>query len=82
PKDDYTLSIYDTRTSKTIEITCDISEMPKIVEYIYHTEKGTPLTFVAVNSFSESYVVGMSISRGRIEFGHYIAEDGKLILDK
>ena len=52
--------------------------MSKIVDYIYHLEKGTPLTFIGVNSLSDSYVVGMSISRGRIDFGCYKAEDGKL----
>ena len=76
--DDYTLSIFDTITSKTIEIECLVSEMPKIVDYIYHLEKGTPLTFIGVNSLSDSYVVGMSISRGRIDFGCYKVEDGTL----
>ena len=76
--DDYTLSIFDTITSKTIEIECLVSEMPKIVDYIYHLEKGTPLTFIGVNSLSDCYVVGMSISRGRIDFGCYKVEDGKL----
>lgn len=77
--EDYTLSIYDTMTSNTIEIDCPITEMPQIVDYIYHLEKGAPLTFIGVNSISDSYVVGMMISRGRIEFGRYKAENGKLI---
>ena len=78
PKQNYSLSIFDINTSKTIEISCDIAEIPQIVEYIYQTEKGTPLSFIGVNSLSESYVVGMSISRGRIDFGSYKAIDGKL----
>lgn len=78
PKQNYTLSIFDANTSKTIEISCDIAEIPQIVEYIYQTEKGTPLSFIGVNSLSESYVVGMSISRGCIDFGRYKAIDGKL----
>ena len=76
--EDYTLSIFDTMTAKTIEIECPVSEMPKIVDYIYHCEKGTPLTFIGVNSLSNSYIVGMSISRGRIDFGCYKVEDGTL----
>ena len=76
--DDYTLSIFDTATGNTIEIDCPQGEMPQIAEYIYQLAKGTPLTFVGVNSMSDSYVVGMTITRGRIEFGSYKAEDGKL----
>ncbi len=76
--DGYTLSIFDNSTGNTIEIDCPQSEMPQIAEYIYQLEKGTPLTFVGVNSMTDSYVVGMSITRGRIEFGAYKAEEGKL----
>lgn len=78
PHQDFSLSIYDNETANTIEIICGIDEMPQIVEHIYYLEKGTPLTFVGVNSVSESYVVGMSISQGRIEFGCYKADKGKL----
>lgn len=74
----YTLSIFDSSTGNTIEIDCPQSEMSQIAEYIYQLEKGTPLTFIGVNSMSDSYVVGMSITRGRIEFGAYKAEGGKL----
>lgn len=74
----FSLSIFDTNTSKTIEIACNIGEIPRIVEYIYSIEKGTPLTFIGMNSMTESYVVGMSMSMGRIDFGCYKAIDGKL----
>lgn len=77
-KNNYSLSIYDNLSGKTIEISCNINEMPKIVEYIYQQEKGTPLTFIGLNSLSESYVVGMSISMGRIQFGEYIVDNGSL----
>lgn len=77
---DYSLSVYDNRTSKTIEIACDINEMPRIVEYVYDLEKGTPLKFIGLNSLSKSYVIGMSISRGRVKFGNYVAKEGKLII--
>lgn len=78
PYQDFSLSIYDNETEHAIGIICDMDEMPQIVEHIYHLEKGTPLTFVGVNSVSKSYVVGMSISQGRIEFGCYKADKGKL----
>ena len=76
---DFSLSIFDSMTRQTIEIDCSTDEMPAIVEDIYHLEKGTPLTFIGVNSMSDSYVVGMTISRGRIDFGCYKAENGKLV---
>lgn len=76
--EDYTLSILDIMTSKTIEIECPVSEIPQIVDYVYQLEKGSPLTFIGVNSLSDSYIVGMSISRGRLDFGFYKAENGKL----
>ncbi len=35
PHQDYSLSIYDNITTKTIEIACGIDEVPQIIEYIY-----------------------------------------------
>lgn len=77
--DGYSLSVYDNMTARTIEIVCDVSEIPQIVEYIYNLEKGAPLTFIGVNSWTESYVVGMSVSQGKIEFGSYKTNEGKLV---
>lgn len=76
---DFSLSIFDSMTNQTIEIDCSLDEMPAIVDYVYHLEKGTPLTFIGVNSMSDSYVVGMTISRGRIDFGCYKVENGNLV---
>ena len=76
---DFSLSIFDSLTNQTIEIDCGIDEMPTIVDYVYHLEKGTPLTFIGLNSMSDSYVVGMTVSRGEIDFGSYKAENGKLV---
>ena len=75
---DFSLSIFDALTNKTIEIDCAIDNIPKIVSYIYNLEKGTPLIFIGANLITKSYVVGMNISRGRIDFGHYVDKDGKL----
>lgn len=79
PHDDFTLSIYDTITQSTVEILCPLSEMPRIVAFVYHLEKATPLEFIGENLLSDSYVVGMPLTRGRISVGTlYRAEDGKL----
>ena len=76
--DDYTLSIYDVNSKETVEIVCDLDEMPEIVESVYHLEHATPLTFIGDNPVSESYVIGMTFTQGMIEFGNYIYEKGKL----
>ena len=75
---DYSLSVYDNVTGKTIEIDCDINNIPEIVDYIYHLVKGTPLTFIGLNSLTESYVVGMSFCEKNINFGIYKYENKKL----
>ena len=77
--DDFSLSIYDDGTGKTIEIECRISEMPQLVSRIYHIEHGTPISFIGVNSLTNCYVVGMTISKGRIPFGNYRVENGELM---
>lgn len=77
----WTLSIFDTISEYTIEIDCrDLAEMPKIVSIIYHYEKAEPIAFIGENPMSESYVVGMPCTRGRLNIpGIYKVENGKLI---
>lgn len=65
-------------TQKTVDIVCNLNEMPEIAERIYHLEHASPLTFIGDNPVSESYVVGMTFTQGRIEFGNYKYEYGKL----
>lgn len=69
--DDYTLSIYDEITKNTIEIDAKINEMPIIVSMVYKVEHATPMTFIGVNKLTKSYVVGMNLTKGHIEFGSY-----------
>lgn len=76
--EDYTLSIYDELTKKTIEIDANINEMPIIISNIYRTEHATPMTFIGVNTLTKSYVVGMTLAKGHIDFGSYNYIDGKL----
>lgn len=76
--EDYSLSIYDKLTTKTIEIEANIKEFPEIVSNIYAIEHATPLYFIGVNSLTNSYVVGMNLTKGNMEFGYYKYIDGKL----
>lgn len=74
----YTLSIFDTLTGQTIEIECAIESIPEIVSYIYNLEHASPMTFIGINSLSDSYVVGMALTKHRISFGDYVEKNGKL----
>ncbi len=76
--DDYTLSIYDEITKNTIEIDAKINEMPIIVSMVYKVEHATPMTFIGVNKLTKSYVAGMNLTKGNIEFGSYRYINGKL----
>ena len=81
PHDRWTLSIYNTLTDDTAEIECSIGDIPQIVSFIYNLEHAAPMTFIGENPLSESYVVGMCCTRGRLDFpGLYRAADGKLEL--
>lgn len=76
--EDYTLSVYDEITKKTIEVEANINEMPIIISDIYRIEHATPMTFIGVNKLTKSYVVGMTLAKGHIEFGNYKYINGKL----
>lgn len=75
----YSLSILDCLTGKTIEIDCETDKMPQIVAYIYNLEHATPLSFITVNSLTESYIVGMNLTKGIISSGHYKDVNGRLV---
>ena len=74
----YTLSIYDDIAKNTIEIDASIIEIPEIVSNIYRTEHATPMNFIGINSLTNSYVVGMNLTKGHIDFGHYKYINGNL----
>ena len=77
--DEYTLSIFDSLTNQTVEIMCEVDNMPRIVAYLYHLEHSS-LSFIGLNSLTKSYVVGMYLTRGRIEVGStYRDEGGRLV---
>lgn len=61
----YTLSIFDTINKATIEVVCDFEDMVDVVAYVSEVEHNFP-TWIGVNELSESYVVGMAFTRGRL----------------
>lgn len=76
--ENYSLSIFDILTENTVEIECDTSQIPQIVAHIYNIEHSAPLTFIGVNCLTNSYIVGMSFTKGQISFGFYKFNNGKL----
>lgn len=79
PHEGWTLSIYNSLDESTAEIDCPAEEMPKIASFVYNLERAYPMTFIGENPLTESYVVGMTLTRGRIQTpGVYRAENGKL----
>lgn len=54
--------------------------MPNIAAYIYNLEHAYPMTFIGENPVTESYVIGMRCTRGRINIpSTWKAENGKLV---
>ena len=79
--DGWSLVIHDLVTNGTAEIICPVAEMPRIVSYVYNLEHASVITFIGENPVTDSYVVGMPCTRGRIRVHSvYKAENGKLIL--
>lgn len=80
PHNGYTLSIFNTLTGKTDVEIMDVQfeEIGRIVDYICHTEHAASISWIGVNSLSDSYVVAMSLTKGRI-FGMYRVNGGKLV---
>ena len=66
PHEGFTLSIYDTVAEQAHELLdVPVSEMGERVSEIFHVEKAMPVAFVGENLLSDSYVVGMPLTRGR-----------------
>lgn len=78
PHENYSLSFYNVLTSATTEIDCSFEEMEKIICFVCNTEHSL-VHFIGANPMSESYVVGIDFTRGRIENAPYKAENGKLV---
>ena len=74
----YTLSVFDLVTNASgIEVSSvPFEDMIKIISY--HQEHAEPISWIGVNSLSDSYVVGMLLTRGRFR-GEYEVVDKKLV---
>ena len=62
---DYTLSIFDTIAQTTIEVICDFDDMVDVIVYVANVEHDFP-AWIGINEISESYVVGIAFTRGRL----------------
>ena len=80
PHEGWTLSIYNVLEEATAEIDCPVEAIPQITSCIFNLEHAAPMVFIGENALSESYVVGICCTRGRLSFpGLYRAEGGKVI---
>ncbi len=75
----YTLIILDTTSDNIVDIECSVEEIPEIVSFIYQLEHAMPISFIAEDCDSESYVIGMNFKKRRIIPGIYWFEDGALV---
>lgn len=74
---DYTLSLYNILEESTAEIVCPFEEMLAAIATAVNVERDFP-AWIGVNELSESYVVGMNFTRGRLETpGVYEFKDGR-----
>ena len=74
----YTLSLYNILEECAAEIDCSFDEIFQIICYAVDAEHDFP-AWIGVNELSESYVVGLNFTRGRIQTpAVYKAENGKL----
>ena len=62
---DYTLSIYNNCEQATVEVICAYEEMLDVIMYVTNMEHDFP-AWIGVNELSDSYVVGMDFTRGRL----------------
>ena len=63
----------------TAEIDCEFKDMVEVIMLVSHAEQDYP-AWIGVNELSESYVVAMNFTRGRITTpSWYIFKDGKLV---
>lgn len=76
--DEYSLTIIDSLTDKMLKVSADINDYLNIISYIYMIEHATPIKFIAINSLTKSYVVEMSFTKGRLQFGNYKYVNGEL----
>lgn len=81
PHENWTLSIYNTLDESNAEIDCRVEDIPQIVSFIYNLEHAYPMEFIGENPLTNCYVIGMTLTKGRIQTpGVYSADSGRLRL--
>lgn len=76
---DYSLSIYNSLEQSTIEVICDFDSMVDVILYVINVEHDFP-AFIGVNEITDSYVVGMAFTKGRLHTPSVCEwKDGKLV---
>lgn len=76
-KEGYTLSLYDMITQTTAEVECTVNEIIPIIMQVTNMEKDFP-AWIGINELTDSYVVGMNFTRGRLHtLSSYKYTDGK-----
>jgi hypothetical protein len=81
PHENWTLSIYNTLDESNAEIDCRVEDIPQIVSFIYNLEHAYPMEFIGENPLTNCYVIGMTLTKGRIQApGVYSADSGRLRL--
>lgn len=79
--DNFTLSIFDGLTSDTVEITCEPEDRMTVIKIVSDLEHSF-IDFIATNSLTNSYVVGMKFTRGTLDYDFYTYNKEKQIIEK
>ena len=77
--EEYTLSIYNIPERATVEVVCNFESMTDVILYVTNLEHDFP-AWIGVNELSDSYVVGMYFTRGRLHTTSVCEwKDGRLV---
>lgn len=76
---DWTLSIYDEHTARTLEILCEPEDMAKVVAYVCEKEHTEPVS-IGENNLSDSFVVIMPFNRNAFTTPNVLWWDGEKLV--
>ena len=77
PRENYELTIFDTISTMDIQIKCRTIDIPNAIETVFLEEKDSLFDTIGVNSFINTYQVGMEIKH--LSFQTYIYKDNVLM---
>ena len=80
-KESYSLSIYDILGKKTVEIECSKEEMLPAIMLATDMEHDFP-EWIGINGLTDSIVVGMNFTKGRLETGCSYKYENRKFLQK